>query len=629
MGKNVADRKPEAAAAHRPGGGHRRLLVGLILVAFLALGLRLWVCGELAETPAVVHPLDVTDMDTYRRLASEILQGNWPEVFDYQPLYYTVLLPIALLLSPDSPWGAMILQALLGTAACLLAGLAAARLYGRRAGILAALFLALARYHIFYTPFLLLEVLFSFWTALALYAVILLLEKPTWQRGALTGLAVAGALLTRGNALLWLPGILVLLCVRCRKDPRRALMPLAALLVAFLLPILPYAIHNSHATGHLCGASVAGGKVLSLGNSPEAPAGGLEYPRTYHEWGRQEAEEGISVPRQILSWAVEEPLAFLELKFRALLLFWDHMEIPNNVSLEIDGQKSALLKCPLLLPWSFLASLALAELLRTLWPRRRAQWGVLWMAVAFWGATSAFYLLARFRVAALPILAVLAAGFAFRIWVLVRRLSVVTPAMKRGLVRMGFLFLVAFYLVNFAHDTYASYAMPGVFRALRPNGLSLEFPTEKVLYDHGPLGFGGSILYEEPLGAPLRLEKTFRPPEAWQSAEAVSVSILLRALPSSLQETRTPLPPRTIRWNGEEFSAQARWVHERDAWWLRLDFPAQISRECVLSLEMPARARLFLDTQRQYGNTRLQDQEFPYAEAVAEMVLATPERQEP
>lgn len=628
MGKNATERKTEAAAV-RPGRVHRRLLMGLFLVSLLALALRLWVCGELAGTPAVVHPLDVTDMDTYRRLATEILHGKWPEVFDYQPLYYTVLLPLALLLSPQSPWGAMILQALLGTAACLLAGLSAARLYGRRAGILATLFLALARYHIFYTPFLLLEVLFSFWTALALYAVILLLEKATWRRGALAGFAVAGALLTRGNALLWLPGILVALCVRCRREPRRLSVVLAALLAAFLLPILPYAIHNSRATGKLCGASVAGGKVLSLGNSPEAPAGGLEYPRTYHEWARQEAEEGVGVPRQILSWAAREPLAFLELKFRALLLFWDHVEIPNNISLEVDGRESALLQCPLLLPWSFLASLALAELLRTLRPRRRVQWGVLWMTVAFWGATSAFYLLARFRVAALPILAVLAAGFAIRVWILVRRLAAVTPALKHGLMRMGFLFLVAFYLVNFAHDTYASYGMPAVFRALRPNGLALEFPAERVLYDHGPLGFGGSMLYEEPLGAPLRLEKTFRPPEAWQTGQVSPVCILVRALPATLQETRGTPSDRAIRWNGQELAAKAQWLRERDAWWLRLDFPAPIAPECVLSLELPARARLFLDVQRQYGNTRLQGQEFPYAEAVAEMVLSNHERQEP
>ena len=145
--------------AQPPASRSRRALLFLGLTCLLALLLRLWVCAELADTPAVQHPSAVTDMETYRRLALGVLHGEWPRVFDYQPFYYTLFLPFAYLFSPDgSPWPPMILQALVGTAACLLTGLAAERLYGRKAGCLAALFLALSRLHLFYTPFLLLEV---------------------------------------------------------------------------------------------------------------------------------------------------------------------------------------------------------------------------------------------------------------------------------------------------------------------------------------------------------------------------------------------------------------------------------------------------------------------------------------
>ena len=62
------------------------------LVFAIALLVRLIVCWQLSGTHSVVSPSDVTDMETYRRLALEIRQGHWPAVFDYQPFYYTLSL---------------------------------------------------------------------------------------------------------------------------------------------------------------------------------------------------------------------------------------------------------------------------------------------------------------------------------------------------------------------------------------------------------------------------------------------------------------------------------------------------------------------------------------------------------
>ena len=156
--------------------------MGLLVLAGLALLLRLIVGIQVANTSTVVNPLEVTDMATYRSLALAIRQGNWPKVFDYQPFYYTVFLPFAYLFSPQGgPWPVILLQALVGAATVWLTGAATARVFGRKAGLLAALLLALSRFHIFYTPYLLLEVWFSFWCALVLYCTLRCLEGKMYQ----------------------------------------------------------------------------------------------------------------------------------------------------------------------------------------------------------------------------------------------------------------------------------------------------------------------------------------------------------------------------------------------------------------------------------------------------------------
>ena len=62
----------------------------------------------------------------------------------------------------------------------------------------------------------------------------------------------------------------------------------------------------------------------------------MEYPPAFHLWMAEAGE--ISVAEQILRWAEQEPLAFAELQFRKLLLFWDWRDIPNNVALYGEGE---------------------------------------------------------------------------------------------------------------------------------------------------------------------------------------------------------------------------------------------------------------------------------------------------
>ena len=102
-----------------------------------------------------------------------------------------------------------------------------------------------------------------------------------------------------------------------------------------ILMQLPFIVYNSIQEKRLCGSSTASSAVLALGNTPEAPPGGLEYPESYHVFMGN--EKNRSVPFQILDYLFAEPLAYLELTFRKVMFFYDEKDLPNNVNMPLQG----------------------------------------------------------------------------------------------------------------------------------------------------------------------------------------------------------------------------------------------------------------------------------------------------
>ncbi len=592
--------------------------------SLLAVALRLLAGWGLAQSPTATMPPSVTDMATYRDLALQIRQGDWPAYFDYQPFYYTVFLPLAYLFSPTGGiWPVIILQALLGGATVWLTGLCGTRLFGRRAGLAAAVLLALCRFHIFYASFPLLEVWFSFWAIVVLWMTLRLCtaDAPRWWTPLLLGVCCAGALLTRGSALLWLPGLAALVFWHHRRlGARRLLLLVLFFLIGFMTPILPYSIHNSRHFGRLCGPSVAGGKVMVLGNSPEAPAGGLEYPRTYHLWCAQAESGERSVLSNILHWAWREPGAFLELEARKLLLFWDKTEIPNNIAYEREGAYSRLL--PWMLPWSVLGTLGAAGLLLLLKRHRLHHAALIWMAVIYWLATSAFYLLARFRVGFLPLLCLLAAYALQAAW-RVRGL----PARRAG---VALAFCIAILLVLFAYGTYGSLAAAPLYNYLRPNGLALSFQDEAVVYDHGPFSTSDAATLDTSLPFVCLTKDFVFPPEEIlpRSEEPIPQQLWLRVPPGTAAEGQTC--PLVLCVNGELVIDQSIFQRHLQADWLVINFTAPClpnDRQQVgfaVTFNEGVVPPVLIDRQRDYGRTMVvlkTKSGSPGGEAVAEWVI--------
>lgn len=528
--------------ARTPTRPQQRFLLALGGITLLALALRVVVCIQLCPLPAIAEPAVVTDMATYRSLGLEIARGQFPTHFYYQPFYYAVFLPVIYTLTGDGPWGPALVQALLGAATVWLTGLTAAQLFGRRAGLLAAALLAMARFQVFYVPFLLIEVLQGFWLSLLTWLVLRFWHHRDWRHLVAIGLATAAAVLTRGNALLLVPGLLALVAWRLRAQPARAASAMALCLALIYLPQLPFALRNWHHFGRWTGPSSAQDAVLALGNTPEAPPGGLEYPASYHDWTQLAGRTGperVPVSRQALAWVREAPLAWLELKARMALLYWHHLEIPNNVSINREGRHSALLRGSWLLPYAPIGILAVFGLLLS-WRWRSPRRLVLYYAIlTHWGATVLFYILARFRLSAVPWFCIAAGAGLTAAWGLLRPPAAQPPERRRQRLGLGLLAaLAAVFLVGLplgprtpftgAFSWYQRLLEAPVQRRLRPAGIRVHTPQRLLIYDRGPYALGGLATVPVPMtGLSIRKHLVLPPGDLPDIAPRLRVPVRL------------------------------------------------------------------------------------------------------
>ena len=474
--------KTPAGQANRSSRKGGTVFPYLALIALGAFAVRFAVSCELIRNdPAVTAPSSITDMKTYLDLADGILRGDFPKNFYYQPFYYAVFLPLCRI--AGGVWMLALAQSVLGGFSVYLAGLCARFCAGRKAGIIAALLAACCGISIYFTPYALLEVLQGFWIILLLYLSLRLNHRFSMGLWAVSGLVLGCSILTRGNCWCFLP--MLLFAVFLKTPWKTFLKRTAVLLILVLLPQLPFAAYNTWRNHQLSGPSTAGGAVLAFGNTPEGAPAGLEipYPKTYELWLSKEKE--ISIPRRMWEWFKAEPAAFLEQQFQKCMLFWDAVDYPNNIT-ELNAQKSSIMRTVRFLPSSVLLFLGLAGLLswfcRGPALHRRSFLLPAGFILLYALSISAFYILARFRVPAMPLLA--ASGGVFLAGLLRRN----PYGIRIRLIGLGSLAVFIVYgfmpLYSFAYE-------PMILAAVRPTGVQTEFETSPYEW---PLQPGGPYL---------------------------------------------------------------------------------------------------------------------------------------
>ena len=449
------------------------------LIALAAFAIRFAVSCELIRNdPAVSSPSPITDMKTYLDLADGILRGDFPKNFYYQPFYYAVFLPLCRI--AGGVWLLALVQSALGGFSVYLAGLCARFCAGRKAGIIASLLAAACAISIYFTPYALLEVLQGFWIILLVYLILRLKQHFSIGLWTVSGLVLGCSILTRGNCWCFLP--VLLYAAFLKTSWKIFLKRTALLLVLVLLPQLPFAAYNTWRNHHLSGPSTAGGAVLAFGNTPEGAPAGLEipYPKTYELWLKKEKE--ISIPRRMWEWFKAEPAAFLEQQFEKCMLFWDAVDYPNNIT-EQNAQKSSIMRTVRFLPSSVLLFLGLAGLFSLFCRGRLMRRGTFALPAGsillYALSISAFYILARFRVPVMPLLAV--SGGVFVAALLRRnpfsvRVRLIGLGAAAGFIVYGFMPLYSF--------TYE----PMILSVVRPLGVQTEFETSPYDWPDQPGG---------------------------------------------------------------------------------------------------------------------------------------------
>lgn len=596
----------------------KRFYVILGILTLLGLLFRLIVSAQLLKNdPFAFAPISDTDMATYHKLSDGICKGEFPEVFYYQPYYYSVFLPLAKLLTFGARlWGPALAQALCGAGIIWFGGLTAALLKGRKAGLFAGFLAAFSLILTVYTPYALLEISQCFHFTLLAYFTIRLMKKDSIWLWCGAGLTLSAAILSRGNALCFLPALCFAFYTArkrfCYPAKKMALLT-SVFLLCLILPQLPFVIRNTVSLGQLTGPSSAGPAVLALGNNPEAPPGGLDlvYPRGYDIWMASK-----SVPEQIVKWFLNSPIDFLEFQCRKFLLFWDHNEIPNNISLPYTVSKSSLLTYLPLIPTGIILVLAITSfvvLLRRSF-RDHTLAVFLLFPLLYALAAAAFYILARFRVPAVGLLCT-QAGLV---------LPVFLAAWKKKDHKF-FLFyriaplMIAAGIVYLAYESYTIAYEPAFMRVLRPNGVCLDDIEKKqmIVFDHGPqLPLGWEVI---PLKNGMEVRKHFvMPKTSYTSAQLELRFVVFQSC--SVQYRINDGEEKTLVLAGPGRGKTAEMRNIR----IPLQTPAidgiyRIRLESGLTSNGES-AGLFVDFRRNYGRTYIDGKPFP-GEAVIRLEL--------
>ena len=396
----------------------------LAALAGLALGLRLIYLFQAADSPFFDAP--IVDARSYTEYARELTTGSWagrPMPF-WQAPFYPYFLAGLFSLFGENYYLPRLLQALAGTATCLLVCKLGRTVFSPTVGWVAGLGAAL------YGPFLYFEgeLLPTTWAVLfdALLLVVLLWGQ---RRGGLLPALSAGLVLGLGT--LAVPNVLLFAPVAAWWVYRMALgrraLHLAVFAAGLLLLVGPVTLRNRLVGGEWVLVSFNAGVNFYLGNNPDYDHTVAARPGA--GWSEvvdlPQREAGITQPgagsSYLLGKAWEyirtEPSGYLALLLHKGYLFWHGAEIPRNTDPYSAAEYSPLLrlllwKYGLAFPFGLVSALALlgaAYVLLKPEHRTPAAYLVLLFAGIYMLSVVLFFVTGRYRLPAVPCLLLLAA----------------------------------------------------------------------------------------------------------------------------------------------------------------------------------------------------------------------------
>lgn len=436
---------------------HRLVLLGIFL---LGLSLRLAHFWAISQTvfPELPLVLDQTDLFANVEWARTIIAGDWLGRATYHPhftwmrergtieawyrwwgsqtvLQQTPLYPYWLAgwlaLLDESLTGVLLIQLVVGALDSLVVFCLARRLFDVPVGLVAGMMTALYGPFIFHQGTLLRDWLPPILEPLALLAILQARESDRMRDWLLAGAAIGTALLAKENLFLFLPLLLLWLVVQYRRARPQMVRAGAALVLGMIVILTPVFIRNATVGAPWFSLSNRAAEGFIEGNAPDSRPVGFYVPKSLP--GILERADGhfTAVVYETFhlyegNWRAYAKL--LVLKLRALA---DPFEIPNNLDYRYGTEISPVLR--LTLTYGLIFPIGVAGIILSL--RTPSRHGLLLLyGLSILAGQLVTIVLARYRLALVPVLIIYGAFALVRIVDAVRRREWTTALASTALI---------------------------------------------------------------------------------------------------------------------------------------------------------------------------------------------------
>jgi len=360
----------------------------------------------------------------YDDTALNILNGHWgPFPLFRAPLYPALLAAVYGIFGHDLV-AARLLNVLLQGVTIWAVWRIGRSYFSPAVGVLAATLLAINGTAIYFANEILSTSLEMLAATLGLWATLRLARDRGTRAVLLCGLAWGLAALVRPNFLILFPVVLIaVLAYHAPLSLRTAGLAIIVWLAGAFAPILPVTAANYARGGELVLIATQGGVNFWIGNNPESTGALSVLPGYGNMWRMEDAEREAEresgrklSPGELSSfyynkgWSflAEHPGQSLRFMIHKTLLFFNRFEISNNKHILYFAGLSPWLPPLLWLNFGLLVPLALLGIW-THW-RNSAARLLLGLIALYTISVILFFVTARFRMPAVPWLALLAAG---------------------------------------------------------------------------------------------------------------------------------------------------------------------------------------------------------------------------
>ena len=341
-GDTQTDKPPAANLISGSANNELWIVLGIYL---LAVCVRLLYLYESSTYPTF-EALSL-DSVSYDRLGRQLIDGGgMTDKFFWQPLFYPLFLAAVYFFIDASVVCVKFVQVLLGGFTCVMTYYLGKRIFGKRAGIGAAVMVSLYGPLIFFEC----EILSTGWAAFWSVALVLLFLRAI-DTDNLTIYFVLGAcgalsIITRPTFLpFFIAGCvwLALTLYRASRARRFLVLKPVAILAGFAVIAIPVSVQRYNLTGRFGILSASGGLNFYIGNNSNPAETVIIRPGPdWEHLTRMPERHGMGLDmwkgqkffyKRVRNYIITEPLDFAQGLLRKTLQFVSSREIPRNVDI--------------------------------------------------------------------------------------------------------------------------------------------------------------------------------------------------------------------------------------------------------------------------------------------------------